>query len=489
MPQAPIAPKRIAIVADISLSPGKGRALAQKFNAIRSLAQIELLKPSTTEDQLLARIQKETFDLILVPWFLYLEWSKVDLALGATRTKGPIFAGYIAEDSTPAGIAENPRSASRGLIFQIGNMSGEALRVLVGSLIHPEKRSGIECLLDRKATFYYDQWYQVSLTDIGERLDALAQFPEIQKHDFQHEVPYLRQALLALWSLVYEEGPGRTKTAQPVHRAYFQLGIDSHLIAIRLCFSMQRWKISNAVNYFWPTLDSNSPTTLAAQQLLQCSDLLRLHIFSNSSDVEITLLFFKRDSTVTAHQRWQRKYSSFWIDPLDSEFLMEPPLNPEEVKAPANFKSINTFLNATPLDQSANAKTTVAREELKDRALMVLSQQVKELKNNLESKTEELRFLRMGGVGTPQSLTPPEAETLLEAFRVRYDEVTVEIRDIERKLRSLERNGALPSEVNTLNTQLEILIDRQKAWMKILLDTLQDFQAQQKAGRKKVEPA
>ena len=97
----------------------------------------------------------------------------------------------------------------------------------------------------------------------------------------------MRICLNALWSLIYEEGPGKAEvTAAPTSspKAYFQVACDREMAVLRLCFQMPSWTPRTALANFWP--GALSPTS-PAQLLLRYADFVRVHTYSNTPEVEI----------------------------------------------------------------------------------------------------------------------------------------------------------------------------------------------------------
>jgi hypothetical protein len=108
-----------------------------------------------------------------------------------------------------------------------------------------------------------------------------------------------------------------------------------------------------------------------------------------------------------------------------------------------------------------------------------------ELKQKVLEKEDTIRELRSGGVGTAPPIPPADAEALLEAFQNRYFEAKFQIRQFELEIEALESKKASPQEINTLRLKMEALLNREKAWIKKLLITLEAYKDSVKKSKGK----
>lgn len=71
---------------------------------------------------------------------------------------------------------------------------------------------------------------------------------------------------------------------------------------------------------------------------------------------------------------------------------------------------------------------------------------------------------------------PEEAEGLIETFQKRFFDARLQLRQFEVELKKMEYSGTSPEETRELKLKMEALANRQKAWLKSLSKTLNDYE-------------
>jgi hypothetical protein len=445
----------IAIMLDERLSRERGTLLARVINSIRTFATVEMLSAATTEDQVLSKMERGQYDLILLPWYRYLAWTRVDAFWGLTRTSGPTVAGYFCEQVLPYEIGEQAQNL-RAILLDFANLQNAEIQVILKSLQKDTSRAGIRPLLDSDAKIYVENWYGAQ--GLGTRIDSVLSLPEFSEPKWIKRKNSLRISLNALWSLVYEEGPGKGElvpTGAGVPKAYFQVACDREVALLRLCYSMQGWSPKDAISTFWP--NAKAPTA-PAQLLLKYADFLRVHTFANGCDVEIVAGFFPSACSELAHGQ----IHSLWIEPMADNLLTERTF---EVPGPASPR-------LRPLPSGALSKETQIRG--------VGDAKVIELQSILKKKEELIQELKSGGVGTSAPLPPPDAEQLLEAFQEKYFDARFQIRQLELEIVEMEKKGASSQDLTNIRLKMEALANRERSWIKTLAGTLETYRTARK---------
>jgi len=418
MSQNPAAPQtgKILFAPDEQLSRERAQIVNRTLLRLKAQAPVEILPQKTiTEDLLLERIQALHPALVLLPWKRALEWTRVDAFFGAQRLRGPVVAGYIGEPLSPEQL-ELPVNRSRLSLFDFHRLPPEESIPLVMTLADDARRGGISHLhgaqLHRApAPPVWDLPWRAG-ESAGNSLDRILAHPELPSSGWAGRIPQLRRCVLALWTLIHEEGPGAGElsqlqaTAARAEVARFQMSLSPSLLALRLTWDLPAWSQRDLLESWWRRPDDLSPDTQAVIQS-NC-DFLRVQHHEDGARIEIVAGFLPSMPSVT-HPREMR---TLLIEPLELRFSAEgrgcaPTSNPRPFpSAPGNR------LETSPSPSGSATAGTSPDGRI----------------HELEKKTSELlrviERMREGGVGenTEPALRAPDIESLIGAVRDRLED-------------------------------------------------------------------
>jgi hypothetical protein len=502
----------IALVVDERLTRDRRGVLSRVVNSMRQYANVQILGGETREEQIIARLAQEPFGLVLAPWHKYVEWNRLDAHFGMTRSSGPTIAGYFCDPIDPGEIGQPP-SALRSMVFDFAETQPHEAALLVRALLEERRRTGIRPLLDPTSNIYYESWFHAQ--GLGARMDSVLGLPEIGQLGWSHRAPAVRVVLSSLWSLVYEEGTGKSELSEALNagktaRGYMQVGCDQKTLAFRLCYSMPGSSAKNALTSFWPNPDR---PTAAAQMLLKYADALRVHTIADGQEIELTAVLFQSAAAEKAH----RRLHTLWIEPVSPQLVSEMPFEipkpedarskplPEIAPSPAPPSNAAAALSATlaaaaaapiaspappgvapgtanALKAAASGAPVPADADPRDRFVFEAAVKIRELKKQVSERDAKIRELRSGGVGTAVPLPPPDAEALIEAFQQKYFDARHQIRQFELQIAAMEEKGATVQQVEELRTKMTALAKREEDWIRKLATTLQNYKAVRKAA-------
>ena len=467
--------ENIAVVMDQRIPREKLQLLTRVVNELRRFTLVQVFDGDISEEDLLARIAEKPFKLILAPWYRYLTWNKIEAQLGQTRTSGVIFAGYFADQVLPYELGDIG-DKTRTILLDFSYIKpGEIVQILK-SLINENRRTGLRPFLGAEAPVYCENWF--ASQGLGSRIDAVLSIPEISDASWRNRAPAIRICLSALWSLIYEEGPGKSEFAKtqsitaknPI--AYFQVGASAQFLALRLCYAMPGVSPKSALTGFWP--DQKKPTS-AAQLLLKYCDLLRMHTIAESSEIELLILMTASSPSEMAHQN----IHTLWVDPISPQLITELPFqmpgNPQD-----NLKPLEVNLQNQSTVSSANLNEVKAEIKAKERFLFHAAVKIRELKKTLSEKDDAIHELRAGGIGTATPLPPPDAESLLDALQERFFESQYQIRQLEIQLEKASDPDAEPNKLEELQQKIAAIANREQVWIKKIADTIEIYKAKKK---------
>lgn len=481
-PKAPAAPKKlgkILFVFDERLSRQKTTALTRLVNVIRQIAEVRLISGNINEDGLLAEMEKTVPSLVILPWYRYLSWSRVEGFYGLTRNNGPTCLGFHFGQLLPYELGEQADHLRTILLDFCGSTPAEVL-LLIRALLTDKTRSGLVPLVGSKKTIYVDNWFEGQ--GLGLRMDAVLALPEIARTHWAQRGGTIRVTLGALWSLIYDEGPGKGELSQQltgdVPKGYLQVAVGDQILAMRLIYKQSSWSPKDVLQAFWP--DKVHPTA-PSQLLLRHADLLRIHHITDANDIEVVVGLFK--SAVA--ERHPEEIHTLWIEPLHPSLVLEPPLaepgpeNPLLKPLPLPLPEGISGANArhTPGNPSPEQNPAVqALIQARDRQIQDLTQQVLDLRDQLAEKDEQVQELRSGGVGTAPEMAPPDAESLLEAFQERFLDARFQLRGFELRYGAVEKKGGTLEDIRALREKMVTLAKRQEGWIRTMAEIIKIFQ-------------
>jgi hypothetical protein len=467
----------ILFLIDDRVSHERVAILTRTLQSLKKQFNIEILQGNeTTEDQLIQKIEKQRTQLVFLPLHRYQNWIRVEGYFGINRTSGPTVAGYFCEPILFHQFSD-PTGQTRRIILDFSILSVPELTVLIRSLLIDTQRSGLKPLLNPNSLLYCESWY--SSQGHGTRTDHILNLPEIAKTEWIKRSNSIRILLSALWSLVYEEGPGKVAipqgSAARTAKAYFQIGADETCLALRLYYYvLPHCSPTEAVKRFWP--DRASPIS-TSQLLLKYSDFLRIHTIHETSDLEVVIGLF---NSAPSEKGFETAHS-IWIEPLSAKLIVETPYEAPGPNQP-QLRALPS-VSATDTKPRLVADDKAPSDSAKERAILDATTKIKELRQKVQERDDAIRELKAGGVGTAQPLPPADTEGLLEAFQQRYFEAKYQIRQFELQIIELEGRKAAPQEIQTLRLKMEALQNREKAWIKKLLLTLESYKGSLKTKK------
>jgi hypothetical protein len=465
---------KVAFVIDERLSREKAAILTRVVNQVRQWAEVDVISGGIEEDALLKKLEAKTYDLVLAPWYRYLAWSHIEAFYGLTRTSGPTFAGYFCDGVLPYEIGEQADHL-RAILIDFNGLSTHEASLILRTLLKDYTRSGILPFFEKGTSIFYENWFGGQ--GLGLRLDSLLGIPGIANTEWIKRSRALRLCFMSLWSLIYDEGPGKGEFTQAITssnpKAAFQIAVDSRCIIMRLCYSMPSWTPRDALRIFWPV--SNTHTS-PGQLLTKYADFVRVHTIPEASDIEITIGFFE---SAPAEKTFNQVHT-LWIEPIAATLVQEIPFETHSPEA-SHLKPLPTAA-LHPRKQSEQAWNKNA-ETAKDRFIFESANKIRELKKELDDKSEAMKELRRGGVGTAKSTLPMDPETLLEIFQEKYFESRLQIRKFQLEIADLEEKDNLneyEAQINTLKHKMETLEKRERSWLKKISDTLEVHRGKKK---------
>ena len=349
-----------------------------------------------------------------------------------------------------------PAESLRTILLDFHSLKSNELFTLIDSLIEPARRSGLHPIIDKAARIYSDLW--PASKQLGVMLDSVTAIPSLTEFGYLNRAHAVRHCLSALWSLVFEEGPGKSEFGRDpkATRAVLQVSPGPYSLLLRLCFPWPGKTQRDLLNHFWPDAGRQSERPITSARILaQHADFVRAHTFSESNEVEITIgLFRSAPAQVKAGC-----LHTLWVEPIAPNVFHESLFTPQGaarfIGAPPQTIPLPTIGASAPL-----TTTTAASSEL----ILKLAN----LTRQLAEKDVLIAELKMGGVGrakaAEQDRSPPDPEDLLEGFASHYVTLRQEVDGLEGELRKAAAEGKSRADVEALISNLTELEERLNRW-------------------------
>ena len=353
----------------------RSQGLLRTWAILRTLGPVKVLPEATTEDDLLKHLETLKPDLVLLPWNLYLKWSRVEGFFGIARSSGPTCAGYFSQplDWREIGSANDYQRLI--LLDFVHTSLSERWRV-VRSLLNEKLRSGIEPLVQNSTPIFIHDW--LGAEGPGPVLDGLLSLDVLSHAPWRERVQPLEMITLALWNLAFERTRALTRGgwlgelhAQKI-QAHLQLTHDGEVLALRLCYKQSPNTPRSVLQDFWPDADR---TEDFRQILIQNADFVRVHPVVEQSEIEVVAGLLK--SAPARHRPAEAR--TIWVDPITQRQMAElAKLSPDQPR-------VQPILQMT----DAPSRSTTAR-------ILWLEKELKERDRRIEE-------LKAGGVPDPES--------------------------------------------------------------------------------------
>lgn len=433
-------PFTIGFVTDPSLSREKTQIALRALNALRNFAEIRYYPGTLTEEDLVERMKRETLDLLMVPWHMYLHYQKIEATFGLTRTHGPTMVGYFAEDVSPFELQEQDHHF-RAILIDLNRLSTTEASIILRSLLRDSTRWGLRPLLQPATHLHYESWS--AQVGMGFRIDTVLGLNEIANSQWAKRANSIRVLVSAFWSLIFDNGPGKADRgrsgAERTNRAYFEVGVDAHGLGLRLCYSEPGWKVKDVLHQFWP--GALTPSA-AGQILFQYSDFIRIHVDPDTSEIEVVCMLFPSGPAERATDLMR----TLWVEPLSSLTRLE-----------RNAES--------PETQEHYHKALVTHHALIGNA----AEKIDELKKQVETQEKEIDELRTKGTTRENVFIYPsglDGEQLIDLVNRRLSEIKAKLKSLTTRFQVLrqDRDEELKEAARVVK-EIRELQAQQKSWI------------------------
>jgi hypothetical protein len=354
---------KIAWILDERLTADRTRVLLKTLGALKPLGEIQQLDPSLSQENVLEVLQKNKFALMVLPWYRYLAWKKVEAFYGLTRSSGPTVCGYFTDAFKPNELDALPEF-QRLILLDLHRSSAPEVLRLMGALIQDQNRAGLRPLLKPSTVVQYAAWDHPARTSL--LIESI-----LLNHEFSGSLKDRRlsvqMCLQALSSFLFSSS---LATSGPPS---LQIGVENDFCVLRIGVNLAQSPTSQMLQQLWPK--SHSGASWIATLYRFC-DWVRAHWSIKPNMLEITLGF----QGSRAQLRAPEELHTVWLAPLAPELIKEPfaVTKPEPLLQP--LPEVPLVVNSTSADPVFQAK-------------------IQSLQKQLEEKDAVIAEMKAGGIG------------------------------------------------------------------------------------------
>lgn len=299
----------IAFIFDDRLPHDRKMVFQRTIILLRTQFSIEVLPSNYTEENLLEHLETTQYELVLLPWYKYVSWKKIDAFYGSLRMSGTTVAGYFADAVLPFEFTQAP-NYHRFILLDFYRFDQKEIEILVRSLTKPHLRTGLAGLIPQTSPIYTAEWLETngSHTRCIDDVLALPIFKSKQWTDRRHA---LRFFLTGLWSYIYSEPKIHPK---PIPEAEIELSEFNKKLLIKAIFKNSEYTLKHTMKWMWPNAQDTHP---AIKEMVCQSDFVRVQHYPETHQLEITCMFVQS----SAAAQYPNELRGFWIEPLKVHHL------------------------------------------------------------------------------------------------------------------------------------------------------------------------
>ena len=282
------------------------------MSLLKAKLNMEVLSSTLTENEVVEYLEKNPCSLILLPWYKYLAWKKIENHFGALRMQGPTVAGYFADAILPFEFSKIP-NFNRLILLDFYRFEQNEIEAMIITLSTEESRAGISSFLEKNTQIFHTKWYQQDHSNTR-CVDAAMSIPLFKTTQWSNRTSEIRIYLTALWIMVFKD---RHFVQGSESCGEIEILEANKRLLIRLSFEHQELTLKHTMEQLWPN-DSQDKDEII-RELVRHSDFLRIQHFPESHQVEI-LAFFTPDAPSI---RYPGEIRGLWIEPLKNKFLAQ----------------------------------------------------------------------------------------------------------------------------------------------------------------------
>lgn len=296
----------IAFIFDDRLPHDRKIQFQRTITLLKGKFDITVLPSNFTEENLIEHLEHHTYSLVLLPWYKYLSWKKIDSFFGALKMERTVVSGYFADPVLAFEFGMMP-IFYRQIILDFHRFEMPDIELMIQSLVHPKERTGF-AVLSKLTPVFNTQWMEKDAKSTH-CVDEIMALPMFHEHQWKNRLSNFRFFLTGLWSYM-------------VPSAEIEVAEFQKRIAIKALFSNSDYTLKQSMNWMWP---NHVPTHPSINEMHTHSDFMRIHHYPETQQVELTAYFLQGNPSMN----YPNEVRGFWIEPVQIKNLK---LNEDHLK-------------------------------------------------------------------------------------------------------------------------------------------------------------
>ncbi len=260
----------IAFVMDDRLSSDRKQALLRCINRMKSHFDLEVLPQNTTEESVMEGLRDKRFQGVILPWYQYLAWKRLEAEFGVLRLGFAKNIGYFSEAVLPFELTELP-PYQRLHLLDFHRFSQKNIETLLQALLLRQDESGLAPFLRKNSVVFTTGWNQSH-----QAYEAIRQV--------------LESPLLRRWSDRFLSLHLYFSCLQSLIKESVKIEIieAEEMLLIKSLFQDKTLPLKTILAAVWPS--ENHPSRAIREMLRHC-DFTRVSCFPEEHHIEVTSIF------------------------------------------------------------------------------------------------------------------------------------------------------------------------------------------------------
>jgi hypothetical protein len=303
---------KIAFIYDDRLSHDRKTVFTRTMTVLKAKLNMDIIPSTLAENEVLELIEKNEYSLIILPWYKYLAWKKIESHFGALTLQGANVAGYFADAILPFEFTKMP-NFNRLILLDFYRFDQTEIEMMINALAHDKNKSGITAFLERNTQIFHTRWHGQDHANTR-CIDAIMNAPLFKATQWNARMSAMRIYFTSLWTLCFRE---RHTLQNTDSCAEVEITEVNKRLVVRFLFENHDLTLKHTMAHLWPS--DTEEKDLTVRELVKHSDFLRIQHFPETHQIEI-VAFFTMDAPSI---QYPSEVRGFWIEPLKNKYLTQ----------------------------------------------------------------------------------------------------------------------------------------------------------------------
>jgi len=288
--------KKIGLLFDERLSHDRKKVFTRNMTTFKVKYSVDFIPSGFNEDSFIEFLDRERFDIVMIPWHLYFSWKK---AANYSETR---MMGYFADPLLQFEFQALP-NYQNFILLDFYHFDMDEIELLFKLMTSKTDDSEIIETFGKTAHFATNEWYP-SDQDSSQCIDILFDNQIFQSFSYQERLPNFRFYVTALWMACFQE-----KRIHPPEAASAKLMIAEYgkRLMIKITYQSPSLTSKDVLKELWPTGEHSN---ILFQEMARHSDFLKVSHFPKTRNVSISALFLPSQPSLALNG----EVRGFWVE-------------------------------------------------------------------------------------------------------------------------------------------------------------------------------